>query len=157
VVEMALLRHNGAWLHATELTQCQVVGQGTRGHEDSRLLAQHLGEPLLKLFHDPTARKPVRRNTHVALKDLKLANQPPCCLRFASTSEDHGNVRLRRLWLAGRWGAPYGADVPCSRHGCGSPAMAQLPLPGDAMCPDKMYQYDGPPPGAPSSSALTCA
>src|SRR5262249_53290006 len=53
VVEMALLRHNSARLCATQPTNRQVVGQGTRRHEDGRLFAQHLGAALLEPFDRP--------------------------------------------------------------------------------------------------------
>src|SRR5207302_7827996 len=87
VVEMALLWHDRARLGATQPTQRQVVGQGARGHEDSRLFAEHRGAALLEPFDRPTACKAVRRHAYFVLKGLQPAYQPMGALGFAIASQ----------------------------------------------------------------------
>src|SRR4029450_585659 len=63
IIEMTLFWHDRTRFCATQPTHRQVVGQGTRGHEDGRLLAQHLGAALFEPFDRSTTRKAGRRTT----------------------------------------------------------------------------------------------
>src|SRR5438093_13241651 len=96
---MALLCHDGARLCTTQPTNCQVVGQGPRGHEDGRLLTEHCGAALLESFDRPPTRKAVRRHAYVVLKGLQPAHQPLGGLGFAIASQYHRTICVRRLWL----------------------------------------------------------
>src|SRR5262245_43521210 len=113
---MALLGHDGARFHTAELTYRQVVGQGARGHEDGRLLAQQLSKTLFQPCHRPTAGKTVRHNTHFALKGFELANEPPGSLRFAIASKNYGDLRICRLWLEVRSYVPSSTGVVRGGH-----------------------------------------
>jgi hypothetical protein len=94
---MALFWHNSPRLHATELTDRQMIGQSACGHKNGRLLAEHLCAPPLEPVDRSAARKTVWRNTHCIIASLQPAYQRLGCLRFAITSEDHSNIRIRQL------------------------------------------------------------